>query len=144
MLSSTRAKSLVGVVIAAAALIGVGVPALEENSAPPAPPEASAPDASTSSAGTFSAEEDNAIAAVLAAVESGEPLPYEEDGQTFQNREGLLPAQPLGYYSEYTVETPGSPDRGARRLVIGDGGETYYTADHYASFTRIDPQDFGQ
>ena len=145
MLSSTRAKSLVGVVIAAAALIGIGVPALEEDPAPPAAPEASAPAApETPSAETFSAEEDAGIAAVLAAVESGEPLPYEEDGQTFQNREGLLPAQPLGYYSEYTVETPGSPDRGARRLVIGDGGETYYTADHYASFTRIDPEDFGQ
>ena len=82
------------------------------------------------------------IAAVLTAIDSGEPLPYEEDGQTFQNREGLLPQQPIGYYREYTVETPGSPDRGARRLVIGDGGETYYTADHYASFTLIDPGDF--
>ena len=38
----------------------------------------------------------------------------------------------------------GSPDRGARRLVIGDGGETYYTDDHYASFTQIDPADYGQ
>jgi ribonuclease T1 len=144
MLSSTRAKSLVGVVIAAAALIGVGVPALEDDSAPPAAPESSAPESQASSAATFSAEEDAQIAAVLAAIESGEPLPYEEDGGTFQNREGLLPSQPLGYYAEYTVETPGSPDRGARRLVIGDGGETYYTDDHYASFTRIEPEDFGQ
>jgi guanyl-specific ribonuclease Sa len=122
VLSSTRAKSLVGVVIAAAALIGVGVPALEDDSQ----------------------TEDAAIAGVLAAIESGEPRPYEEDGQTFQNREGLLPQQPIGYYSEYTVETPGSPDRGARRLVIGEGGETYYTDDHYASFTQIDPADYGQ
>jgi ribonuclease T1 len=79
---------------------------------------------------------------VLAAIDSEVPLPYAEDGQTFQNREGLLPAHPIGYYREYTVETPGSPDRGARRLVIGEAGETYYTADHYASFTRIDPGDF--
>ena len=122
MLSSTRAKSLVGVVVAVAALVGIGVPALEEDSQ----------------------TEDAAIAQVLAAIESGEPLPYSEDGQTFQNREGLLPAQPIGYYAEYTVETPGSPDRGARRLVIGDGGETYYTDDHYASFTQIDPGDYGQ
>ena len=126
MLSSTRAKSLVGVVVAVAALVGIGVPALEEDS----------PSSSSS--------ESEAISEVLAAIESGEPLPYEEDGQTFQNREGLLPSQPLGYYSEYTVETPGSPDRGARRLVIGDGGETYYTDDHYASFTQIDPADYGQ
>ena len=76
------------------------------------------------------------IATVLAAIDSEGPLPYAEDGQTFQNREGLLPAHPIGYYREYTVETPGSPDRGARRLVIGEEGETYYTADHYASFTQ--------
>ena len=125
-----------GVVIAAAALIGVGVPALEDDSQAPSAPPAPAPAASS--------EEDAAIAEVLAAIESGEPLPYAEDGQTFQNREGLLPSQPIGYYSEYTVETPGSPDRGARRLVIGEGGETYYTNDHYASFTLIDPVDHGQ
>jgi ribonuclease T1 len=132
MPSSTRAKSLVGVVVAVAALIGIGVPALQDD---PAPSEAT-------SAATFSPDEDAAIAEVLAAIESGEPLPYAEDGGTFQNREGLLPPKELGYYAEYTVETPGSPDRGARRLVVGDGGETYYTDDHYASFTQIDPEDF--
>ena len=138
MLSSTRARSLVGVVLAVAALVGIGVPALEDDSGDP--PPAQAPSASA----TFGTEENAAIGDVLAAIESGQPLPYSEDGQTFQNREGLLPQEPLGYYREYTVETPGSPDRGARRLVIGDGGETYYTDDHYASFTRIDPEDFGE
>jgi ribonuclease T1 len=137
MPSSTRARSLVGVVVAVAALAGIGVPALQEDSPAPATPVA-APDSAPA------ASESAAIAEVLAAIDSGEPLPYEEDGQTFQNREGLLPAQPIGYYSEYTVDTPGSPDRGARRLVIGDGGETYYTDDHYASFTQIDPADFGR
>ena len=87
-------------------------------------------------------EESAEIVRVLDAIESGAPLPYEEDGGVFQNRERLLPEQPLGYYREYTVETPGSPDRGARRLVIGKGGETYYTDDHYASFTEIDPEAF--
>jgi ribonuclease T1 len=87
-------------------------------------------------------EEAGAIGAVLTAIDQGDPLPYDEDGSTFQNREGLLPDQPLGYYREYTVETPGSPDRGARRLVIGNGGEVYYTFDHYASFERIDPEDY--
>ncbi len=75
-------------------------------------------------------------------IDSGEPLPYEQDGATFQNREGLLPDEPEGYYREYTVETPGSDDRGARRLVIGEEGETYYTRDHYQSFISIDPEDF--
>ncbi|MDQ2675493.1 MAG: hypothetical protein M3Y34_01675 [Actinomycetota bacterium] len=143
MLSSTRARSLVGAVIAAAALIGIGVPALEDDGGDPAPATDSAATAPASAA-DFSADEDAAIADVLAAIEAGDELPYAEDGQTFQNREGLLPAHPPGYYREYTVETPGSPDRGARRLVIGAGGETYYTDDHYASFTRIDPEGFGQ
>jgi ribonuclease T1 len=87
---------------------------------------------------SIAGEESAAITATLAAIDSGD-LPYEEDGGVFQNRERLLPEQPLGYYREYTVETPGSPDRGARRLVIGEGGETYYTDDHYASFEEIDP-----
>ena len=81
-------------------------------------------------------------AATLARIAAGGPFPYAADGSTFENRERLLPLRPSGTYREYTVETPGSPDRGARRLVIGDGGETYYTADHYASFTRIEPADF--
>ena len=33
--------------------------------------------------------------------------------------------------------TPGSSDRGARRIITGDGGEFYWTEDHYASFERI-------
>ena len=97
--------------------------------------------ASTTEA-VFTGEEAEAIGAVLTAIEQGDPLPYDEDGSTFQNREGLLPDEPLGYYREYTVETPNSPDRGARRLVIGEGGEIYYTYDHYASFERIDPEDY--
>ena len=55
---------------------------------------------------------------------------------------GCCPTSPQGYYREYTVETPGSDDRGARRLVIGSQGETYYTRDHYESFIRIDPEDY--
>ncbi len=107
--------------------------------------ESAASDSSTapdSVSAPLEESEASGIANTLAAIESGDPLPHEEDGQTFQNREGLLPQQPTGYYREYTVETPGSPDRGARRLVIGEGGETYYTADHYASFTQIDPDDY--
>jgi len=69
----------------------------------------------------------------------GGPFPYPQDGEVFQNREGILPQQTLGYYHEYTVETPGSDDRGARRIVTGQGfEEDYYTSDHYASFDLID------
>ncbi|AWW36913.1 ribonuclease domain-containing protein [Streptomyces cadmiisoli] len=75
----------------------------------------------------------------LELIEQGGPFPYPQDGTTFQNREGILPSQPTGYYNEYTVKTPGSPDRGARRIVTGEEHqEDYYTADHYASFRLVD------
>lgn len=72
---------------------------------------------------------------------SGGPFPYDKDGTTFGNRERLLPRQERGYYREYTVPTPGSRDRGARRIVCGGAQRTqpdacFYTADHYASFVR--------
>ncbi len=73
----------------------------------------------------------------LDRIESNGPYPYRKDGSTFQNREGLLPDQEIGHYREFTVDTPGSPDRGARRIVAGDDGERFYTADHYASFSEI-------
>jgi ribonuclease T1 len=73
----------------------------------------------------------------LRLIERGGPFPYDKDGSVFQNREGILPARPRGYYREYTVITPGENDRGARRIVGGDGGELYYTDDHYDSFSRI-------
>ena len=57
--------------------------------------------------------------AVLSAIARGGPYEYRQDGGVFQNRERLLPSQPRGYYREFTVETPGSRDRGARRLITG-------------------------
>jgi ribonuclease T1 len=75
-------------------------------------------------------------------IRAGGPFPYAKDGSVFGNRERLLPAQHRGYYREYTVPTPGSRDRGARRIVCGGSQPTqpeacYYTEDHYASFRRI-------
>jgi ribonuclease T1 len=75
----------------------------------------------------------------LALIDSGGPFPYDQDGVVFENREGLLPDHDTGYYHEYTVPTPGSPDRGARRIITGSAGELYYTGDHYRSFERISP-----
>ena len=74
----------------------------------------------------------------LDLIARGGPFPYRNDGAVFANRERRLPQQERGYYREYTVVTPGSPDRGARRVVRGNGGETYYTRDHYRTFVRID------
>jgi ribonuclease T1 len=73
----------------------------------------------------------------LQIIKSGGPFPYSKDGAVFNNYEGLLPEKPAGYYHEYTVITPGSPDRGARRIIQGVAGEYYYTDDHYGSFKRI-------
>lgn len=74
----------------------------------------------------------------LALIGKGGPYPYRTDGVVFDNREKRLPKEPSGYYHEYTVVTPGSGDRGARRIVTGGAGEEYWTADHYATFQRID------
>ncbi len=73
----------------------------------------------------------------LKLIAQGGPFPYRQDGVVFQNREGYLPAKPNGYYHEYTVKTPGSSDRGARRIITGASGEMYYTDDHYVTFKRI-------
>ena len=76
-------------------------------------------------------------------IARGGPFPYDKDGLVFGNRERSLPIRARGYYREYTVNTPGSRNRGTRRIVCG--GEPrkpdacYYTADHYASFRRIVP-----
>ncbi|MCD2467449.1 ribonuclease domain-containing protein [Streptomyces sp. NPDC056534] len=75
----------------------------------------------------------------LRLIDAGGPFPYSQDGSVFQNREQILPARSTGYYHEYTVETPGSSTRGARRIVTGDSAqEDYYTSDHYASFDLVD------
>jgi ribonuclease T1 len=108
----------------------------------------------TASAGQASVAEVSAAAAVgsicygdlpsqahdtLDLIEQGGPFPYSQDGSVFQNREGILPGQATGYYHEYTVITPGSSTRGARRIVTGEEyREDYYTADHYASFDLVD------
>jgi ribonuclease T1 len=75
----------------------------------------------------------------LNLIARGGPYPYSQDGSVFQNREGVLPSQPTGYYHEYTVKTPGSSTRGARRIVTGEEQrEDYYTPDHYATFDLVD------
>lgn len=75
-------------------------------------------------------------------IREGGPFPYAKDGSIFGNRERLLPRQKRGHYREYTVKTPRSRDRGARRIVCGGlqprtPQACYYTSDHYASFYYI-------
>jgi ribonuclease T1 len=76
--------------------------------------------------------------ATIDLIDAGGPFPNTQDGAVFENREGLLPTRERGYYHEYTVATPGSADRGARRIVGGADGEMYWSADHYDSFAWID------
>ncbi|WP_454826816.1 ribonuclease [Paraburkholderia xenovorans] len=77
----------------------------------------------------------------LNLIAAGGPYPYEKDGIVFGNRERLLPAHRRGYYHEYTVPTPRSRNRGARRIVCGGPlkrtDNCYYSDDHYTSFNRI-------
>ncbi len=74
-------------------------------------------------------------------IRQGGPFPYEKDGSVFGNRERLLPTARRGFYREYTVATPGSRNRGARRIVCGGPERApqacFYTADHYANFRMI-------
>lgn len=82
-------------------------------------------------------EERESVEETLSLIAAGGPFPYGKDGSAFGNREGRLPQQAAGYYREYTVETVGSSDRGARRIVVGLGGEVFYTRDHYDSFMKL-------
>ena len=76
-----------------------------------------------------------------ALILRGGPFAHDKDGTVFGNRERILPRQTRGYYREYTVRTPGSRDRGARRIVCGGEPQRpdacYYTSDHYSSFRKI-------
>lgn len=76
-------------------------------------------------------------------IYQGGPFPFDKDGVVFGNRERLLPMNKRGYYREYTVRTPGSRDRGAKRIVCGGAATMpdacFYSADHYASFRKIVP-----
>jgi ribonuclease T1 len=76
-------------------------------------------------------------------IRQGGPFQFEKDGVVFGNRERLLPAAKRGYYREYTVKTPRTASRGARRIVCGGPATApdacYYSADHYANFRKIVP-----
>jgi ribonuclease T1 len=78
-------------------------------------------------------------AQIVHEIEAGGPFAFPaNDGVVFDNNERRLPIHPIGYYHEYTVPTPGSADRGTRRVITGTGGEYYYTGDHYEHFQRVD------
>ncbi len=73
----------------------------------------------------------------LVLIRRGGPFPYPRDGAIFANREGRPAHEARGVYREYSVKTPGSLGRGARRIIAAGGTRFWYTADHYRSFSRI-------
>jgi filamentous hemagglutinin len=73
----------------------------------------------------------------LKRIESGGSFPHRNDGSVFMNREGLLPTQPQGYYREFVHPTPGVSGPGPQRVIQGQGGEMFYTPDHYGTFIPL-------
>ena len=55
-------------------------------------------------------------------------------GDSFGNREGLLPKAEGRTWTECDVNTLGKNSRGDERLVFSNDGLIYYTGDHYESF----------
>jgi guanyl-specific ribonuclease Sa len=72
-------------------------------------------------------------------INAGQTGLSKNDGGTFSNTQGKLPSQPFGYYKEYVVPTTGISGLGSQRLVIGQDGDTYFTTDHYTTFTPVVP-----
>jgi ribonuclease T1 len=87
--------------------------------------------------GNLAYEGDVDLAPVFERIERGERDSHDNDGSVFSNREGSLPKKAKGYYHEYVVRTPGMRSVGPQRLILGENGEAYYTADHYDSFTQV-------
>ncbi|MEP7024192.1 MAG: ribonuclease domain-containing protein [Actinomycetota bacterium] len=126
--------ALIALVVALA--VGYGIKAAR--SGDPAPRHSTTSTVQASTVAPLSSLPEQARQTVT-LIEQGGPFPYpRNDGAVFHNNERLLPGESDGYYREYTVSTPGSSDRGPRRIITGQGGEFYYTANHYSSFVRID------
>ena len=73
----------------------------------------------------------------LDRIVSGQQFPHRHDGTIFKNNKGKLPPQPLSYYREYVHPTHGVNGPGPQRIIVGQGGELYYTPDHYDTFIPV-------
>jgi ribonuclease T1 len=79
------------------------------------------------------------VAYTIDLIESGHRFHRRRNGITFHNREKLLPNQPEGYYTEWTVRERGQTGRKKSRIVAGQQGELYLTTNHYKSFRWVVP-----
>lgn len=77
----------------------------------------------------------------LQRIRAGRRLRHRNDGSIFGNREKRLPVQrDREYYREFVHQMRKMPFPGPQRVMIGKQGEVYYTGDHYASFTLVNPK----
>ena len=58
-------------------------------------------------------------------------------GDSFGNREGLLPKAKGRRYTECDIDTVGKSSRGAKRIIFSNDGLVYYTEDHYNTFELL-------
>jgi ribonuclease T1 len=130
-------RLLVPAALAAAIVACTGAPVAPSAPTPPATLAVAIENASGLPTIRLAELPSEALATVILIMEGG-PYPYQQDGAVFENREGILPDEPAGWYHEYTVPTPGSDDRGARRIVTGADGAMFWTEDHYDSFSWIE------
>ena len=71
------------------------------------------------------------LQATYLRISQGFPDAHYNDGATYRNDNDFLPLRPEGYYTEWVVRTPGYGKVGPMRIVTGDGGEVWFTPDHY-------------
>jgi guanyl-specific ribonuclease Sa len=139
MQRSWKALLPMAILVAVAAYVYVHQRTARVSAPPTAPDAAATNDASRDAPESLSAFLPSEAHDTLALIARGGPFPHRQDGEVFGNYEHLLPAEPRGYYHEYTVETPGAHDRGARRIITGGNPPAvyYYTDDHYRSFREF-------
>jgi guanyl-specific ribonuclease Sa len=73
----------------------------------------------------------------LDRIAQGKRFPHIGDGTVFRNEQRLLPMKPEGYYREYVHAPVGQKSPRGERVILGEGGEVYYSPDHYTSFIQI-------
>jgi guanyl-specific ribonuclease Sa len=77
------------------------------------------------------------VQSTLNRINSGGKYPHKNDGSVYNNNNGRLPQQQRGFYREYVHPTPGVRGPGSQRIVTGQGGQMWYTPNHYNNFILI-------
>ena len=79
------------------------------------------------------------IQATLDRIGRGERDPHRNDGAVYRNLNRVLPLRARGYYHEYVYRARRYGPVGPERVIAGQGGDVYYTPDHYETFQRFVP-----